>query len=121
MIEELNRVRIGPFTTGEIPPLLEITFTDEDGTAISLNGCTAKFVITCVTEEGMANLGEGNSDIPDPSSSGKTTYTWDTNDMSRAGFYRGQMWVGDGQDGRRYASDLYEWWVEDATPKPNGV
>jgi len=107
--------RIGPFTLGEKPEPLQITLQDADGSAISLTGYTAQFVIESI-DQTVSGLASGTSEIV-TAASGITRYTWAAADFTTAGFYRGQMWVGNGT--YRYASDVFEWFVRDLTTAPS--
>lgn len=113
--EYVLATRIGPFTLGEKPEPLQITMQDADGAALVLTSYTAKFVIESV-DATVAGLAAGTSSIPTPAS-GITRYVWAAADFTTAGFYRGQMWVGDGT--YRYASDVFEWFVRDLTTAPS--
>lgn len=113
--EYISVTRIGPFTLGEKPEPLQITIQDFDGNAVSLSSYTAKFVIESV-DQTVNGLGEGTSEIVTPAS-GITRYNWAVSDFTTAGFYRGQMWVGNGT--YRYASDIFEWFVRDLTTAPS--
>lgn len=113
--EYVSVTRIGPFTLGEKPEPLQITIQDFDGTAVSLVGYTAKFVIESV-DQTVSGISSGVSEIITPAS-GVTRYTWAAADFTTAGFYRGQMWAGNGT--YRYASDVFEWFVRDLTTAPS--
>lgn len=113
--EYIPVTRIGPFSVGEKPEPLQITLQDADGAALTLTGYTASFVIESV-DETVSGLAAGTSDIVTPAS-GITRYTWAAADFTTAGFYRGQMWVGNGT--YRYASDIFEWFVRDVTTAPS--
>jgi len=115
MTDWLTYTRLGPFTKGEIPEPLQVTIQDVDGTAINLSGFTASFKIEAV-DQTVSGLGAGTSSIP-TAASGITQYAWVAADFTTAGFYRGQMWVGDGTN--RYASEVYEWFVYDITDAPS--
>lgn len=113
--EYVTVTRIGPFTLGEKPEPLQITIQDNDGVAISLVGYTASFVIESV-DQTVSGLGTGTSTIVTPAS-GIIRYTWAAADFTTAGFYRGQMWAGNGI--YRYASNVFEWFVRDLTTAPS--
>lgn len=113
--EYIPVTRIGPFTLGEKPEPLQITIQDYDGVAVALTGYTASFVIESV-DQTVSGLGAGVSEVV-AAASGITRYTWAAADFTTAGFYRGQMWVGNGT--YRYASDVFEWFVRDLTTAPS--
>lgn len=106
--------RIGPYTQGEKPEPLVLSIKDASGAAIDLTGFSAKFQIEAV-DGAVAGLGAGTASLPSPAT-GITQYAWAAADLATAGLYRGQMWVGNGS--RRYASELFEWFVRDATDAP---
>lgn len=114
-LEFIDVTRIGPFSIGEKPEPLQITIQDYNGTAINLTGYTATFIIEAV-DQTVSSLGGGTSSIPTPAS-GITQYIWHANDFLTAGLYRAQMWAGNGT--YRYASKIFEWFVQDATTAPN--
>lgn len=113
--EYVSVTRIGPFTLGEKPEPLQITIQDFNGNAVNLTGYTASFVIESV-DQTVNGLGTGISEIVTPAS-GITRYTWAIADFTTMGFYRAQMWVGNGT--YRYASDVFEWFVRDLTAAPS--
>ncbi len=107
--------RIGPYTKGEIPRPLDITITDENDVAIDLTGFTADMVIEAV-DQTIAGLGAGTSTVQSPETAGVTRYVWLAADFTTAAQYRAQMWVN--KAGTRYASDVFEYVVEDLTENP---
>ena len=113
-----RRVQLGPFSVGEKPLPLLMTFTDFDGNAIDLDGYTADFVIEKIDadEATDSDLGSGTTTIPTPAS-GITQYAWHENDFQYAGRYQGQMWVGDNTN--RLASIEFWWDVVDVTKAPD--
>ena len=113
--EYASVIRLGPFSLGEKPEPLQITIQDADGNVINLTGYTAKFVIKSV-DQTVSGLGGGVSDLVTPAT-GITRYTWAAADFTTAGFYVGQMWVGNGS--LRYASDIFEWFVRSNTLAPS--
>lgn len=113
-----RRQQLGPFSVGEKPLPLQITFTDNDGTAINLTGYAADFVIEKIDadEATDSNLGTGVSSLPTPAS-GVTQYAWVAADFAFAGRYQGQMWVGNGTN--LLASIEFWWDVVDVTAAPS--
>lgn len=102
---------LGAFSAGEVPPLLEISFTDFDGVAVDLTGFSNKQMN--IDEELSANsnpLGTGTVVVSDPVN-GVVTYTWTKDDMADPGEYTAQLWVDNGTN--FFASDLYIYSVYD--------
>lgn len=114
--QELPVQRIGPYTIGESPITLEITFKDSLGVAINLTGYTAKFAITKADGSGTV-VPAGTATITDPTG-GKVDYDWDDADIATAGHFRAQMWVNNTTTGVTLASDLFEYFVRAGTTKP---
>lgn len=101
---------LGAFAEGEVPPALEISFTDFEDAAVDLTGFTN---LQCNIEEelaGTSGLGTGTIVVSD-APNGKVTYTWVRADMLNAGEYTVQAWVNNGVN--YYASDLYTYSVYD--------
>ena len=110
--------RIGPYTKGEVPRPLDITFKDELDVVLDLTGfASVEFEIEAV-DQTVAGLGAGTSTIESPETAGVTRYVWDPADLTTAGLYRGQMWVQAALPLTRYASEVFEWFVEDLTENP---
>ena len=107
--------RIGPYTQGEHPRPLDITITDENDVVINLTDFTAQEVVIEAVDQVVAGLGAGTTSILTPAG-GVTRYVWDKADFTTAGLYRLQMWVEKGN--QRYASDVFEYFVEDLTTQP---
>lgn len=101
-----KNLTIGPYTAGEIPEPLVVTFTDADGTAIDLTGYTARWVYEPRGGTAVTN----NATITTPAA-GQATYTWVAADLATSGFYNGQMWVGNNTN--RYASVIFQYQVFD--------
>ena len=112
--DHVNVQRIGPYTKGEIPRALDITFKDLDGTVLNLTGFSADMVIIAV-DKVVAGLGAGASTIPTPLL-GLARYAITAADVAVAGMFRAQMWADAGTT--RYASDVFEYIVEDITENP---
>lgn len=109
------RKEIGPYSVGEIPQPLQISFVDHDGEAIDLAGYQADFVIERADDAIATDAGGGAGTIPTPAS-GITQYAFVAADFATAGRYRGQMWVGNGS--LRFASIEYWWDVVAITTAP---
>lgn len=118
MSQDLPPIKLGPYAKGEIPEPLQVTFKTHDGTAIDLDGYTADFVIEKVDAPQATDsaLGQGTATIPTPAS-GITQYSFVEADMEYAGWYEGQMWVGNGT--QRLASRKFYWEVQDITAAPD--
>ena len=109
--------RIGPFALGEIPDPLQITFKDNAGVALDLSAGHTPTVQIVAVDQTVPGLGAGTSAFTGDGSDGVSTYTWVAADFATAGFYRGQMWsVRAGV--KIYASDVFEWFVEQVTTAP---
>jgi hypothetical protein len=105
---------IGPYFVGEKPQAIIVAFTDADGAAINITGYTPQFVIEtdaggAITEAGSAALVSG--------AGGTAQYTWGAADLATAGWYRGQLWVGNGTT--RISSRVFRWEVQSATLAPS--
>lgn len=116
MTQELPVQRIGPYTTGESPITLEITFKDSLGVALNLTGYTAKFAIE--KADGSGDVTPAGTPTVADALNGKTDYDWDDADVATPGHFRAQMWVNNVITGVTLASDLFEYFVRDATTKP---
>ena len=113
--------RIGPFTLGEIPLTLSVTFQDSAGNAINLTDYNAETVIEGVDDtEDLTPSGE--TVILDPTG-GIVEYSWGESDFMTEGQYRAQIWVAKDTGGERkqLASDLFEWFVRTGTSAPTGL
>ena len=110
----VNVQRIGPYTKGELPRPIDITIEDELGVVIDLTGFTADVVIVAV-DQTVAGVGVGTATVITPLA-GLTRYEWTAADFTTAGLYRLQMWVN--KVGTRYASEVFEYFVEDLTENP---
>ena len=110
--------RIGPYTKGEVPRPLDITFKDELDVVLDLTGFTKIAFAIEVVDQTVAGLGAGTSSFQGLLTTGVTRYVWDAADLTTAGLYRGQMWVEAVTPLTRYASEVFEWVVEDLTENP---
>lgn len=110
--------QIGPYSVGEIPIPLQISFVDFDGNAIDLTGYTADFVIEKIDSELSTdvNLGQGAASIIVPETGGIAEYVWAEADFDNPGRFQAQMWVGNGV--RRLASIEFFYDVFDVTQAP---
>ena len=111
----VNVQRIGPYTKGELPRPIDITIHDENDVVIDLSGFAADVVIDAI-DQVVAGLGAGTSTVLSPETAGITRYDFSAVDIATAGLYRLQMWVN--KAGTRYASDVFEYFVEDLTENP---
>lgn len=117
MSHRRQRKELGPYSVGEIPRALAVTFEDADGGPVNLSGFTARFVIEQVSgDEAASGLGQGVAAITD-AAAGVTEYAWTAADFATAGRFRGQMWVGDGTN--RLASIEFWWDVAAVTEAPD--
>lgn len=119
MTASLPPIQLGPYSVGEIPEPLQVTFKTHDGSALDLTGYSADFVIEKVGTGAATDsaLGTGAATIPTPAS-GVTQYAWDAADFEYAGRYEAQMWVGNAST-RRLASRKLYWDVVDVTAAPD--
>ncbi len=100
---------LGAFAEGEVPPDLQITFTDFDGNAVNLTGFAS---IQMNIEEELAGDGFGTGGITaTDAAGGEVTYVWVRADMTTAGEYTAQAWVNNGT--KYFASDLFTYSVYD--------
>ncbi len=111
----VNVQRIGPYTKGELPRPIDITIHDENDVVIDLTGFAADVVINAI-DQTVPGLGTGVAAVLSPTTGGITRYDWTAVDIATAGLYRLQMWVN--KAGTRYASDVFEYFVEDLTEQP---
>ena len=113
--DHVNVQRIGPYTKGEHPRPIDITIKDENDVVINLTDFTDQEVVIDAVDQTVPGLAAGTTSIPTPAS-GITRYVWDKADFTTAGLYRLQMWVE--KANQRYASDVFEYVVEDLTEQP---
>lgn len=106
---------IGPYSTGEIPEPILVSYKDATGTAIDLTGFSAAVAIEAI-DQTVAGLGAGAVTITDPAA-GVVRYVWAAADFTTDGCYRLQLWVGNGTN--RYASVPFEYFVTTNTSAPN--
>lgn len=92
---------LGPYTEGEIPEPLVVTFTDADGNAIDLTGYTAKLVHLLPDGTDTTSAATVTS-----AAAGQVTYTWGATDLAAAGLHKAVVWVGNGGT-RKLASKHY--------------
>lgn len=116
MPSEPTSVELGAFAAGEVPPPLQVTFTDFDGVAVDLSGFSNLQMNITESIDGNSNpLGTGAIVLTD-AVNGVVTYTWVKNDMLDPGDYTAQAWVDDGVN--YFASDLYLYTVYDGPGTP---
>jgi len=110
-------ITLGPYTAGEIPPPIVVTFKDSSGTAIDFSAAgpwAARFVYRSYGGAFITRTCTAPS-----ASNGAVTYTWVASDMVTAGDYEGEMWVGNGTN--RYDSEPLAWQVRPAVAVPAPV
>jgi hypothetical protein len=104
-----NKVTLGPYTAGEIPPPFTYTFIDADGDPISLVGYDAKLV----WKRGSTATERNAVVDPDQTANpGQVIYAWVADDLETAGSYQADLWVGNGV--YRFASVRLVWTVAKA-------
>lgn len=106
-----DRIDLGPYTAGEIPPPFAYTFTDSDGAAIDLTGYEARFVWARNDGDPTTRTAAVTG-----AATGEATHTWIEADLADGGSYRAEMWVGDGTN--RFASPPIVYFVRDAVDVP---
>lgn len=108
---------LGAFAAGEVPPALEISFTDWNGQPVDLSGFAT---VQCNIDEELdsaANpLGTGNIIVVGDGTGGVVKYTWVRDDMLTPGEYTLQAWTSNGVN--YFASDLYLYSVYDGPGDP---
>ena len=108
---------IGPFTAGEIPPPLVVTFKNSAGTAIDFSSggpWAARFVYRLYGGVFVTRTCSAPS-----SSTGAVTYTWVAGDFTTPGDVEAEMWVGNGTN--RYDSVPLQYQILPAVAVPAPV
>lgn len=106
-----DRIDLGPYTAGEIPPPFAYTFTDADGAAIDLTGYEARFV--WARNDGAPTT---RTAAVTGAAAGEVTHTWVEADLADEGSYDGEVWAGNGTN--RYASPPIRYFVRAAVDIP---
>lgn len=102
---------LGPYTEGEIPGTIQITFLDFAGDPIPITGYTIEWRIReanadiSTTQVLIGAVADGPGGIGE--------YTWADGNLDTAGYYYGQMWAYSGTS-IRYASEVFSFHVRDA-------
>lgn len=104
---------LGPFTEGEIPEPLTVTYTDAEGGALNLTGYDARWVFERERDGALERM----ADVVAPAADGQARYTWVDGDLGEHGKYRAEMWVGNGTN--RFASEPFEFTVRRALAVPD--
>jgi hypothetical protein len=120
-------IPIGPYTVGEIPAPIVVTFKDSTGAALDLSaagwvgrwiyrehkaGTSGEFSATdpaAVTQTANVDHGGGLT-------KGQVTYPWVVGDFAAGGDYEGEMWIGNGTN--RFASGRFAWTTQPAIAVP---
>jgi hypothetical protein len=113
----MSLIVIGPFTAGEIPPPLVVTFKDSAGNPIdfSANGpWVGKFVYRSYGGAFVTRT----TTVP-TLNTGAVTYPWVAADMVTPGDFEGECWVGNGTN--RYDSEPLSWQTRPAVAVPAPV
>lgn len=105
-----TRIELGAYAAGEIPPPVEVTFTDFDGAPIDLTGFGTRQMNIESIPPVPGPLG-GNTPILVDGPGGVVQYQWTATDMATPADYTAQLWVSDGTF--KYASDLIIFTVYD--------
>jgi hypothetical protein len=110
-----TKTELGAFAQGEVPPDLQITFTDFNQAAVDLTGFTNLQMNIEAELAGTAGFGTGTIVMTD-AVNGIVTYTWDRADMQTIEEFTVQAWVDNGT--KYFASDLYIYTVYDGPGTP---
>lgn len=100
---------LGPYTTGEKPGAVTITFTDSAGAALNLTGYAARLVYRLETS---ATASATIVILADANASGQVTFTPPIPTSGDGGVYVGEAWAGNGTT--RLASEPLKWTVRPA-------
>jgi len=109
--------KIGAFAKGERPLALRHTFQRNDGSVLDLSSFSLPQVEIVDVNGVLTGLGTGDV-VWVTQSSGVAEYQWGDEDLANTGAFHLQMWVGDNAT-QRYASDIFEYYVEERTVAPN--
>lgn len=102
---------IGPYTQGEIPGSIEVTFLDYVGEPIPITGYTVEWRYR-KAEAALATTSVRTGSVVD-GPNGIADYTWVDADLDDPGYYYGQMWVYSGTT-VRYASEVFAFHIKEA-------
>lgn len=126
-MSEFNAITIGPYRKGEIPPPIVVTYKDYLGNALDLSVGTwvARWIYRQHTLSGWPDFTTADPAVVTQTATvlnqstnkGQVQYTWVAADFTIAGFFEGEMWVGNGTN--RYASVRYLWQTYDAISVPS--
>lgn len=100
----VEKINIGFFAAGEIPPPVSHTFTDFDGAAVDISSFSTRQMNIEAIPAVTGPLGTNAVTFVTDGTDGKVTYAWSATDMAEPGSYSAQIWVSNGTN--RYASDL---------------
>lgn len=123
-MSEAGAVTIGPYRAGEIPPPLVVTFKDSAGVVIDLTSYQARWITQKHADTGWpaftasdpAVVTNTATVLNQTTNKGQVQYTWVAADFATAGYYEGEMWVGNGAN--RFASIRYIWQTTSAISVP---
>lgn len=107
---------IGPYTAGELPPPLVVTFRDSSGATIDFTQggpFTAKFIYRPYGGAAVTRAAQGANAID-----GTVTYVWVLTDFAVAGDFEAEMWVGNNGT-KRYDSIRFAYQVKPAIAIPS--
>lgn len=93
-----STVTIGPYTLGEKPSPLVYQFLDSAGSPINLTGYSAEFHF----QRSDSSSSSTGAAVVSDAANGKVTHTWTGTELSTAGTWWCEFWVGNGTN--RYAS-----------------
>ena len=111
--------KLGAFAKGERPLALRHTFQRADGSVIDMTLFSLPQV-KIVDRDGVST-GLGTGDVVwVTQNTGVAVYQWADADLAVEGVFFLQMWAGDNVS-QRYASDVFEYYVEERTVAPNNI
>jgi hypothetical protein len=120
-------IAIGPYTVGEVPAPIVVTFRNADGTAMDLSNVA--WVARWIYRRHKTGT-DGDFNINDPAAitqnatvdhgvgatKGQCTYVWVAADFLTEGDYEGELWIGNSAN--RFASERFTWTTRPAILVP---
>jgi hypothetical protein len=106
-----NKIDLGAFAEGEVPPVLAHIFTDFDNNPVDISSFTTIQMNIEAVPPVTGPLGGGTIGFQGDGTDGVVEYYWSATDMAGAASYTAQVWVSNGVN--KYASDLILYTVYD--------